>query len=86
MLQRRSFESNAMIRLYASEDFKNPLEPTLRLGDVVSLNSGGPASMIVDLDGSGGATICYQTESGETVEASFPVVCLHRRSLISSSR
>ena len=78
MINRAQYDSNAIKLVAARDDFFNPHELPLKIGDFVRLNSGGPKTMIVDLDGSGHAVVSWFNEAGELEEASFPVVCLHR--------
>ena len=73
-----SFDSNAITLVAASEDFQRQHKLPLQLGDIVSLNSGGPRMMIVDLDGDGGSAVSWWGADGATQEMSIPLACLHR--------
>ena len=54
MLNRRKCDPDTLVLITKAEDYANVLEPSLRLGDIVSLNSGGPQAMVVDIDSSEG--------------------------------
>jgi uncharacterized protein YodC (DUF2158 family) len=47
-LIKRNFNPNSLISLGTSEDFNDPREPQLTIGNVVMLNSGGPPMLVVD--------------------------------------
>lgn len=49
-LKRRKFHVNDLRLIKSAESFSDPREPALRIGDRVQLNSGGPTSLVVDLD------------------------------------
>lgn len=57
----------------ASQQFKT--FHTFQMGDVVVLNSGGPNSLIVDLDGRGNATASWRAPDGEMQELEMPEAC-----------
>ena len=78
MVQRARYHSNGIKLVAASEDFYNPHEPAFKLGDIVSLNSGGPRAMIVDLDSVGCVTVSWCNEAGKVMEELFPIPCLYR--------
>ena len=78
ILRHASFDSSAITLVAASEDFQRQHELPLQLGDIVSLNSGGPRMMIVDLDGDGDSVVSWWGADGTTQEMSIPLACLHR--------
>ncbi len=80
MLNRRKYDPDTLVLIAKAEDYANVLEPPLRLGDIVSLNSGGPQAMVVDIGKSEGITVAWRGGEGTSQEASFPAACLHRRS------
>ncbi len=80
MLNRRKCDPDALVLIAKAEDYANVLEPPLRLGDIVSLNSGGPQAMVVDIDSSEGTAVAWRDGEGPPQEASFPAACLHRLS------
>ena len=77
---REGIFSSTRLRLVAkSESFHDDREPPLRIGDVVRLNSGGPAAIIVDV--SSDVTISWRDDS-RTHEHAFPRACVHRLGVI----
>ena len=80
MLNRRKYDPDTLVLIAKAEDYANVLEPPLRLGDIVSLNSGGPQAMVVDIDSSEGIAVGWRDGEGTPQEASFPAACLHRLS------
>jgi hypothetical protein len=66
-----------------AEEFADAREPPLRFGDIVFLNSGGPASLVVDIAAGESITIAYRERNGRIAEATLPSACMHRmRNLI----
>jgi hypothetical protein len=55
-----------------ADEFQDSREPPLRIGDRVQLNSGGPISLIVELD-TEAVTVAWNG-----AEAVFPRACVHR--------
>jgi uncharacterized protein YodC (DUF2158 family) len=55
-----------------AEEFQDSREPPLRIGDRVQLNSGGPSTLVVDLDAE---TVTVAWQGGEAI---FPRSCVHR--------
>ena len=70
--RRASFDPKRLSRIARAEEFQDSREPPLRIGDRVQLNSGGPVSLVVDLDAE---TV---TLSWIGAEAVFPRACVHR--------
>jgi uncharacterized protein YodC (DUF2158 family) len=60
------------------EQFQDVRQPPLRLGDVVRLNSGGPASLVVDLSLGDKVTISWCDTSRKAREIEIPRACVHR--------
>ncbi len=81
-LRRSVIPANKFTLVHPREHFHNPCEAPLRIGDVVSLNSGSPVFMIVDLYGSGDAVVSWRSADGGVHERLIPLVCIHRVSLI----
>jgi uncharacterized protein YodC (DUF2158 family) len=83
-LSRRRFNASDLALVASAEGFADTREPPLRLGNLVRLNSGGPTMVVVDIQGL--AAICaWRARDGKTHEHSFPVACVHRVSIASSS-
>jgi uncharacterized protein YodC (DUF2158 family) len=59
-----------------AEEFQDPRQPPLTIGNVVMLNSGGPKSMVVDITPDT-VTVAW-TNDGEVHEHEFPIQCVHR--------
>lgn len=66
------FDFNSLELVGGVDNFHDSREPPLRIGDRVQLNSGGPISVVVDLDAEA-VTIAWR--QGEAV---FPRPCVHR--------
>jgi uncharacterized protein YodC (DUF2158 family) len=72
----QSFRTEFLSLVAKAESFQDPCAPSLRIGDWVQLNSGGPRSLVVDATG-GEITVAWK--SGEkTAESVFPRACVHR--------
>jgi hypothetical protein len=74
-LKRKKFRPSALVLIANAEDFCDSREPPFRLGDIVTLNSGGPAMMVVDLGMLGYVTAAYR---GGLCEITLPIACVHR--------
>ena len=74
--RRKSFRSKDLEIVRSSEDFRRANEKPIGVGDVMRLNSGGPAMLVVDLD-AGSVTVAWRNAS-KIEEASFPEPCVHR--------
>lgn len=59
-----------------AEEFRFDGEPPIGLGDVVRLNSGGPASLVVDITEA--SVVVAWRDGGDVVEYRFPTPCVHR--------
>src|ERR1022692_3573271 len=66
-----------MRRLTTAESFRGPCEPKLRIGDVVMINSGGPESIVVDLEGNR-VTVAWRDKCGDVHEMTLPEPCFPR--------
>jgi uncharacterized protein YodC (DUF2158 family) len=55
----------------------NTREPPLNLGDFVRLNSGGPTMRVADY-GEDIVIVDWPDHSGNVLEQSYPVTCVHR--------
>jgi len=71
-LKRGQFPVNGLSLIKSVDKFHDLREPDLRIGDRVRLNSGGPISLVVDLDAE---TV---TVAWNGAEAIFPRPCVHR--------
>jgi uncharacterized protein YodC (DUF2158 family) len=76
-LRQRGINASDLELVGAAESFNDPREPALRMGCLVKLNSGGPAMMVVDLEGPA-AVVAWVDHSGVVCERRFPVACVHR--------
>ncbi len=76
MLKRGCFEPDSLALVAKRENFNLSQEPPLRLGDTVSLNSGSPQAVVVDVDDL--ITVAWRNSEGTLQEVSFPAACLHR--------
>ena len=61
-----------------AEQYQDSSEPHLRMGDYVTLNSGGPFMIVVDNQHESHVVAAWRDGSGAPVEASFPRRCVHR--------
>jgi uncharacterized protein YodC (DUF2158 family) len=75
--QRCRFRPDQLTLVARGGEFQNPLEPELRIGDAVRLNSGGPRSLVVDLSDDQ-ITIAWRDATGAACEHTFPRACVHR--------
>ncbi len=71
-LEREPIDPKRLSLVARAEDFQDGREPPLRIGDRIQLNSGGPVSLVVDLD------IETVTVAWNGAEAVFPRPCVHR--------
>lgn len=67
----------SMRRVGKASDFQIPGEPPLGIGDVVYLNSGGPALLVVDVNGEN-LTSAWRDNHGNIQEMELASVCFHR--------
>ena len=77
-LLRRGFKASRLKLIAPREQFQDDREPPLRLGDVVRLNSGGPACLVVDLPYPKAAILSWDDKNGENHECALPCDCVHR--------
>ncbi len=70
--KRSSIGVNRLSLISGVDNFHDPREPALRIGDRVQLNSGGPSSLVVDHDAE---TVTIAWKGAEAV---FPRSCVHR--------
>jgi hypothetical protein len=82
-LKNRRFHPSSLRFIANAEDFQDPREPLLRIGDWVRLNSGGPSALVVETDPDA-ITIAWRTHSVCAEESTFPRACLHRVCLVST--
>lgn len=71
-LKRAFFEPKYLMLVKSAQEFHDRREPTLRIGDRVQLNSGGPIALIVDLN------VKTVTVAWNGAEAILPGPCVHR--------
>jgi uncharacterized protein YodC (DUF2158 family) len=76
--------ASCLTLISASESFSDGREPQLQLGNLVQLNSGGPTMIVADIDGTN-AICAWRDHDGETHEHDFPIACVHRVPIASSS-
>jgi len=69
---RAPFDPKRLSLVAHAGEFHDSREPPLRIGDRVQLNSGGPVSLVVDLD------VETVTVSWNEAESIFPRPCVHR--------
>jgi uncharacterized protein YodC (DUF2158 family) len=65
-----------VIGVASASEFHDWREPPLRIGDVVRLNSGGPACLVVDVGER--IVLSWHDAEGATQEAVLPAACVHR--------
>lgn len=82
MIHRKRFDIKDLVTIQPASDFRDSREPSLRVGDVVRLNSGSPKWLLVDLDGLGNVTVAWRDESGVVQEHTLPESCIHRVSVL----
>jgi hypothetical protein len=70
--KRNRFDPKRLYLVARAVDFYDSREPPLYLGNRVQLNSGGPISLVVDID------IETVTVAWNGAEAVFPRPCVHR--------
>ena len=75
---KESHHPKSIILVRRGEEFRDPREPELRMGDVIQLNSGSPKMLVVDLDGDGNCTGSWFDEADIAQELILPVGCFHR--------
>ena len=78
MIHRATYGSDMLILVAGVDSFQQPLEPVLRMGDIVRLNSGGPRMMVIDVDEDGAITAAWRDSNQQCHEVSFPRMCVHR--------
>jgi len=78
-LKRQTYPVQRLTSLAKAEEFIDAREPPLRLGDIVRLNSGGPAMMVVDIGTSITVALSNEGAEGGIVELNFPAPCVHRK-------
>jgi len=83
-MRSQRFSLDSIIIVAQGESFRDEREPPHRIGDIVRLNSGGPPSLILDLEDDR-VTIGWRSETGSIEEATFPEICVHRSVIISKS-
>lgn len=76
-MKRKSIPVRDLRLVATAESFRGPREPSLGIGDVVRLNSGGPESVVVDLEGRS-VTVAWRGQAGEVAESVLPEPCFHR--------
>lgn len=75
-MKKRPIKASDLRRIGKAEDYRDGREPPLRIGDVVTLNSGGPTCLLVDIDGDA-VTIAWR-DGPHVEEATLPEACIHR--------
>ena len=70
--KRKSFDPKRLSLVARAEQFSDSREPPIYIGNRVQLNSGGPVSLVVDVDND---TVTLAWNEGEAV---FPRPCVHR--------
>ena len=82
-LREEGFDATRLTLSAEGQQFRDGPEPALHIGDVVRLNSGGPACLGVGLSGSDNVIVSWRDRGG-THEHEFPRTCVHRESVIPS--
>jgi uncharacterized protein YodC (DUF2158 family) len=77
-LSSRGLKSNRLRLVAAGEEFHDDREPPLNLGNVVRLNSGGPAGLVVGFPERNTLTLAWRDSAGIAHEANLPRPCVHR--------
>jgi len=77
-LKRNQFECERLCLIAPSENFQDAREPDLLIGNIVQLNSGSPAMLVVDFLDSDRIVVAWRDKNGEAVETEFPRACVHR--------
>ena len=72
----RQFKASDLVRLHASEEFQDERETQFQIGDIVTINSGGPNMLVVDIDGIQ-ITTAWRDDDCVT-EGQWSRPCLHR--------
>lgn len=70
--KRHQFDPRHLHLIARAEQFSDSREPPIYIGNRVQLNSGGPVSLVVDVDND---TVTLAWNEGE---AAFPRSCVHR--------
>ena len=72
----RLFRAECLSLIAKAESFQDPREPQLRMGDWVQLNSGGPRTLIVNIE-IDEITIAWRN-GDKIAECVVPHACIHR--------
>ena len=70
------FPTDQLSLVARAESFQDPREPPLRIGNWVQLNSGGPRSLVVDIEGDK-ITIAWDADN-RPCEHTFARARIHR--------
>jgi uncharacterized protein YodC (DUF2158 family) len=76
-MQHQTFHASELVSIAAASSFRGDAEPTLKMGNVVRLNSGGPQSVVVDVCGES-VTVAWRDRDNAVHEATLPEPCFHR--------
>lgn len=77
-ISEKGIPAQRVVLVARAEDYADTREPPLRLGDIVRLNSGGPACLVVDLAASHQITVSYRVQNGRIAELTVPAACINR--------
>ena len=80
MLRGKSFRALELELVRRAEDFRRPGERPIAFGDRVSLNSGGPIGLVVDVLPEDRIVVGWSVQ-GDVVERPLPAACVHRPSV-----
>jgi uncharacterized protein YodC (DUF2158 family) len=75
--RRKTFRIGDLVLVAGAELYQDAREAALKIGDVISLNSGGPRMMVVDIHNQI-ITSAWRDSRGEARELSLTRACFHR--------
>jgi hypothetical protein len=73
----KGFRLSDLEVVQSAESFRHAGEPPVRFGDIVVLNSGSPAGLVVDLLPEAKVVVAWQI-NGAIVERRLSTACVHR--------
>ena len=80
-INRKSFKPDDLSLVALASEFQDDRQPALRIGDIVRLNSGSAAVMVVDFEGDS-VVVAYREKQGQVEEVTLPRPCVHRISVV----
>lgn len=73
----QTFSAQNLRSVAKAADFIDAREPSLQIGDIVRLNSGGPAMMVVNVNAHS-TTVAIRDHQCVVFEIELPTPCVHR--------